>query len=80
MLKHFPKRSDFKVHAMVMVILHMGLGYEWLLPLSAIFQLYRGNLFLSEETKKNNPDITTILPQVTDNFYHKVISSTPYYE
>jgi hypothetical protein len=51
------------------------------LRLSTIFQLYHGCLFFVRgNEKKTTPDITTILPQVADNFHHKAISSTPYYE
>jgi hypothetical protein len=45
-----------------------GLGLECLMPLSKLFQLYRGDQFYCWG-KQEYPEKTIYLPQVTDKLY-----------
>ena len=47
--------------------LGLGLGLWYLMPLSTIFQLYRGGQIYRRK-KTEYQEKTTDLPQVTDNF------------
>jgi len=52
----------------------IGLELWCLMPLSTIFQLYRGRWFLLVE-KTRIPEKTTSLPQVPDKLFHIMLYS-----
>ena len=64
-LLHYTCFITYIVH--MSIGLGLGLGLWYLMPLSTIFQLYRGGQIYRRK-KTEYQEKTTDLPQVTDNF------------
>ena len=60
---------------MTQYTIYLGLCLWCLMPLSIIFQLYRGSNFYCGE-KRNTRGKTTDISQVTDKLYHIMLSIT----
>lgn len=53
------------------------MDFGWLMPLSTIFELYCGHQFYMWK-KREDPENTSDLSQVTDTFYHIHVIVSPF--